>query len=64
MSLLDTLALAFTVPKITKDAAKSRARLKRVIAGRSHGSIRLQMGLFYTKEEADRRYELARSIKF
>lgn len=65
MSLIETVKLAFTgVPSPKRDAAKSRARLKQAVASRSHGSIRLQLGLFYTKEEAERRYERARAIKF
>lgn len=64
MSLIDKIALAFTVPTPKTDAVKSRERLKRAIASRSHGSIRLQLGLFYTREEAEQRYERAKAIKF
>ena len=64
MSLLDEIVLAFTVPTLNVDAVKSRERLKHAVASRSHGSIRLQLGLFYTREEAEQRYERAKAIKF
>lgn len=63
--LLEKIKLAFTgVPAKRNDSIKSRDRLKQAVASRSHGSIRLQLGLFYTKEEAERRYERAKSIRF
>lgn len=56
---------AFKAPEAPADIEKRRrALVSRVVAARSHGNIRLQMGKFYTKEDVNERYEQIKSKRF
>lgn len=37
---------------------------RRIVASRSHGNVRLQAGLFYTKSDVDAEYERLRGTEF
>ena len=64
MNILRKISLAFSKRAILPETdGISRARIKRIVANQSHGNIRLQLGKFYTKKDADKRYEQGQRIK-
>ena len=64
--MLKAIAIAFgrtpkpRRPELSIDPETVRA----VVAERSHGNVRLQAGMFYTKDDVDAEYELVRGTEF
>ena len=64
--LVELIKLAFSKTTVPEELHQDilPETIRGIVSGRSHGNVRLQEGLFYTKEDVDEQYERARSYKF
>lgn len=63
---VSTFKAAFEVPKVPQqEPEKTCDLIDRVVVGaRSHGNMRLQHGLYYTRRDLDAEYDRVRKINF
>ena len=59
-----TRALSKPVQPRTPDADFDPLTIRGIVSARSHGNVRLQNGLFYTKKDVDEKYERLRGVNF
>ena len=65
MNLLEKIIVAYSGSNLPRQSDTDvRNRLKKAVASRAHGNIRIQLARFYTRKDAERRYEQAQKIKF
>ncbi len=50
-------------PSAPHDASDPQT-IRGIVSARSHGNVRLQNGLFYTKKDVDDQYERLRGVNF
>jgi hypothetical protein len=62
MSILNMIRLAFSAPQKIK--RRSDLHLRRIVASRSHGNLRLQRGEFYTQADVDAKYDRYKFTRF
>lgn len=65
MSLIQTLRLAFSVPKFRlRTAEDEQKRHKQLVGSLAHGNVLLQFGRFVTKEDIDVKFDKYRHVSF
>ena len=65
MKLFNLIKLALSSPASPSDAVKGDCvRVRKLVASRSHGNIRLVSGAFYTKHDVNVKYDRYKDVKF
>lgn len=65
MSIFGIIKFIFSVPTVPKNQkVRALAQMRRTVASRSHGNIRLQSGEFYTKSDVDVKYDRYKNVRF
>ena len=59
-----TRALSKPVAPCAPNAPYDPDTIRGIVGARSHGNVRLQKGLFYTKKDVDEQYARVRGINF
>lgn len=64
--LIELIKLAFEQPTMPDEPHKDILpdTIRGIVSARSHGNVRLQEGLFYTKDDVDEQYQRVRKYDF
>jgi hypothetical protein len=65
MNIFRYLKFVFSAPRVpSSHPQEAKERMRALVASRSHGNIRIQMGSFYTKEDVDSKFEQFKDVRF